>query len=334
MFHHVVRQRATMNGNPGKAISTPSPLGPLHTQIKFTPTPTMNPYSYSHSQYAGAWALPNEIVLEIAKLASAQAQSDYRKWLLVSRDWYQAVRLMCLHDVPIHLFSLRAVNSFLNLLQTYPETAPFVHHLWTASSTKAEISIARACTNLVSLACQSSLLASISSMPTFNHTSLRELTIMTIWSPWEQVMVSVHGARLCSQITHLRHFEGLPPDFPTNELTSLKHLSFASHIYRQYIEKHVARLEGMKSLESILVTTSWQRGTSTGPEQLAKGLRSIDKRLRVVHCKNGFTEQEAWCERTRLGKCLWSVARPDTIVAVGSHTPLPAPHWPCPAPHN
>lgn len=277
-------------------------------------------------QYAGPWALPNELVLEIAKLASANSQSDYRNWLLLSRGWHKAVHLVCLRYVPIHLFSSRAIDSFARLLETYPDAARYVHHLWTTSVTKAEISIARACTNLVSLACQSALLTSISSMPVFSHTSLRELTIMTIWSPWEDIMCTPHATQLCSQITHLRHFEGLPPDFPANELTSLKQLSFASHIYRDFLMKHVSRLGDMKSLESIVVTTSWQRGTAAAPEELAKGLQAIDKRLRVVHCERGFNERETWCERSRLGKCLWNVARPDTIVAVGSGEPNLAPY--------
>ncbi|KAF9447303.1 hypothetical protein P691DRAFT_802628 [Macrolepiota fuliginosa MF-IS2] len=277
-------------------------------------------------QYASAWALPNELVLEVAKLASANSQSDYRNWLLVSYDWYQAVRLVCLRHVPIHLFSGQAIDNFASLLQTYPDAAQFVQHLWTTSCTKTELSIVRACTNLISLACQSKLLVSISSMPTFSHTSLRELTIMTIWSPWEDVMCTPHAAQLCSQITHLRHFEGLPPDFPANELTSLKQLSFASHIYRDFLLRHISRLGDMKTLEDIVVTTSWQRGTGAAPQELAKGLQAIDKRLRVVHCERGFSERETWCERSRLGKCLWNVARPDTIVPIGSDEPKFTPY--------
>jgi len=278
------------------------------------------------SQYAGAWALPNELVLEVAKLASANSQSDYRNWLLVSRDWYEAVRLVCLRHVPIHLFSGYAIDSFADLLQAYPDAAQYVQHLWTTSSTKREIAIVRACTNLISLACQSKLLVSISSMHTFKHTSLRELTIMTIWSPWEDVMCTPHATQLCSQITHLRHFEGLPPDFPTNDLVSLKQLSFASHIYRDFLLRHISRLGDMKTVEDIVVTTSWQRGTGAAPQELAKGLQAIDKRLRVVHCERGFSERETWCERSRLGKCLWNVARPDTIVAIGSDEPSFAPY--------
>ncbi|KAJ3574479.1 hypothetical protein NP233_g1745 [Leucocoprinus birnbaumii] len=283
------------------------------------------------TQSSGAWALPNEIVLEIAQLASAHSQSDYRTWLLLSRDWYRAVRLVCLRNVPVHLFSTNAVETFLQLLETYPNIASFVHHLWITSSTKAELSIARACTNLITLACQSPILTSIASMPTFKHTSLRELTVMTIWSPWEHVMLAPHANQLCSQITHLRHFEGLPPDFPSNELTSLKHLSFASFIYRDFIAKHVSRLGDMKTLETIVATTSWQKGSLTSQE-LAKGLQGIDKRLRVVHCDRGFSELGAWVDRTRLGKCLWSVARPDDIVTVGP--PKDKVDLPCPAPHN
>lgn len=282
------------------------------------------------TQLAGAWALPNELVLEIAKLASANSQSEYRNWLLLSRDWYKAVRLVCLRHVPVHLFTSQAVDSFATLLQLHPDAAPYVHHLWTASSTKAEMSIARACTNLVSLACQSKLLISIASMPTFHHTSLRELTVMTVWSPWEDIMCTSHATQLCSQITHLRHFEGLPPDFPTNELTSLKHVSFSSHIYRDFITKHAGRLGDMKSLESVVVTTSWQPLTTPAPSELAKALQGIDKRLRVVHCERGFSEREAWCERSRLGKCLWSVARTDTIVSVPACLDIPT----TPAPHN
>ncbi|XP_006462370.1 hypothetical protein AGABI2DRAFT_119231 [Agaricus bisporus var. bisporus H97] len=268
-------------------------------------------------QYAGAWALPNELVLEIAKLASAHSQLDYRNWLLLSRDWYQALRLVCLRYVPVHLFSSRAIDSFADLLHRYPAAASFVYHLWTPSANKSEVTIARACTNLVSLACQSKLLMSITSMPTFNHTSLQELTMMTVWSPWEDLMSTPHATRLCSQITHIRQFEGLPPDFPTNELTSLKHLSFASHIYRDSLTKHVGRLSDLESLESVVVTTSWQRTTTAAsPEELAKGLQGIDKHLRVVHCERGFSERDVWCQRSRLGKCLWNVARPDTIVSV------------------
>lgn len=268
-------------------------------------------------QFAGAWALPNELVLEIAKLAAAQSQDDYRNWLLLSRDWYQAVRCVCLRHVPVHLFSSQAVQSFADLLARYPTIASFVHHLWTPSANKPEVSIVRACTNLVTLACQSKLLMSITTMPTFVHTSLRELTMMTVWSPWEELMITPHATHLCSQITHIRQFEALPPDFPVNELTSLKHLSFASHIYRDFLTKHAGRLCDMKSLESVVVTTSWQRATSPAtPEELAKGLQAIDKRLRVVHCEREFSERDAWCQRSRLGKCLWTVARPDTIMAV------------------
>ncbi|KXN84610.1 hypothetical protein AN958_12291 [Leucoagaricus sp. SymC.cos] len=289
----------------------------------------MNSLTYSRSPLAAACDLPNEILLEIAELASANSQSDYHSWLLLSRGWYEQVRLVCLRSVPVHLFSTRAVNSFHTLLQTYPNATSFVRHLWTASSSKAELSIARACTNLISLACQSTILTSITSMSIFHHTSLRELTIMTIWSPWEQLMFTPHATQLCSQVTHLRHFEGLPPDFPTNELTSLKHLSFASHIYRDFLAKHIARLGDMKLLESIVVTTSWQPGAASAPEELAKGLQDIDKRLRLVHCESGFSEREAWCERTRLGDCLWSVAQPDTIVTVGQHEACPTA-----VPHN
>jgi len=277
-------------------------------------------------QYAGAWALPNELVLEIAKLASANSQSDYLNWLLLSNDWYKAVRFIGLRHVPVHLFSNQAITSFAALLQRYPSAASYVQHLWTISSGKTEIAIVRACTNLISLACQSTVLTSISSMPTFNHTALRELTVMTVWSPWEDVMCAPHAEQLCSQITHLRHFEGLPPDFPTKELTALKHLSFASHIYRDFLVKHLSRLGDMKTLDSIVVTTSWPRATGTAPEDLAKALQAIDKRLRVVHCEKGFSERDAWCERIRQGNCLWSVARPDTIVAVGSDEPRLAPY--------
>jgi len=151
---------------------------------------------------------------------------------------------------------------------------------------------------------------------------------MTIWSPWEDIMCAPHAEQLCSQITHLRHFEGLPPDFPTQELIALKHLSFASHIYRDFLVKHLSRLGDMKTLDSIVVTTSWKRTTGTSPEDLAKALQVIDKRLRVVHCEKGFNERDAWCERSQLGNCLWSVARPDTIVAVGSDEPRLAPYRP------
>lgn len=265
-----------------------------------------------------AWSLPNELVLEIAKHAAASSQVEYRTWLLLSSGWHKAVRLVCLQHVPVSLFSSRAVDSFLALLEKYPSLCLSVRHLWIPSSNKADIAIAWACTRLVSLACQSRVLESISSMSTFLHTSLCELTIMTVWSPWESLLFAPHALQLCSQITHLRHFEGLPPDFPTNQLTSLKHLSFASFIYRDFIVKHVARLGHMKALESIVVTTSWQRDTNAiQPQCLAKALQSIDKRLRVVHTVRGFSELGAWLDRSRLERCLWSVARPDTIVAVG-----------------
>jgi len=262
--------------------------------------------------------LPNELVLEVAKHAAAGSQAEYRSWLLLSRGWYHAVRLVCLGHVPVSLFSSRAVDSFLALLEKYPNIASFVHHLWIPASNKADIAIARACTHLVSLACQSRILESISSMPTFLHTSLRELTIMTVWSPWERVLFAPHALQLCAQITHLRHFEGLPPDFPTNQLSSLQYLSFASFIYRDFIMKHVARLGDMTALESIVVTTSWQKDTSAmRPQTLAKALQAIDRRLKVVHTLKAFTELGAWLDRSRLERCLWSVARPDTIVAVG-----------------
>jgi hypothetical protein len=91
----------------------------------------------------------------------------------------------------------------------------------------------------------------------------------------------------------------------------------------------------MKTLESVVVTTSWQRGTAAPPEELAKGLQGIDKRLRVVHCERGFSERGAWVDRSRLGRCLWTVARPDTIVAVGPHDGNDCDHLlSCPAPHN
>lgn len=279
-----------------------------------------------NSRYAGAWALPNELVLEVAKLASANSQSDYRNWLLLSNGWYEAVRFVGLSHVPVHLFSNKALVSFANLLQKYPGAASYVHHLWTISSGKMEIAIVRACTNLISLACQSKILTSISSMPIFKHTALHELTVMTVWSPWEDVMCAPHAEQLCSQITHLRHFEGLPADFPAKGLTALEHLSFASHIYRDSLMKHLSRLGDMKTLESIVVTTSWPRATGTTPQDLARALQGIDKRLRAVHCEKGFSERDAWCERIRLGNCLWSVARPDTIIAVGSDEPRLTPY--------
>lgn len=74
----------------------------------------------------------------------------------------------------------------------------------------------------------------------------------------------------------------------------------------------------METLQTIVATTSWQRtSAAVGPQELAKGLQGIDKRLRVVHCDRGFSELGAWVDRSRLGKCLWTVARPDDIVAVG-----------------
>lgn len=255
--------------------------------------------------------IPLELVLEILFLASAVSQSNYRSLLLVSRHFRRIVQTNCLRVVPITLDGYGQLQSFEKLIRTIPETQECVRFLWIMGHGLTcwglIRSILKLSTSIVSLSCTSRSLVSICDSLTFQHTQCTDVTLVETWHAWNDVLETPHGARLCSQITHLRMHEGLSPEFPKQHFTALTHIAFSSRPIQGYVERHLAVLRPLRNLRLVVITTFWWRDEAPGGE--VSKLLDLDGRLSILHCRKNWTELLAWQAGVRGGFSLWEQAR-------------------------
>ncbi|KAF8158551.1 hypothetical protein B0H34DRAFT_464126 [Crassisporium funariophilum] len=253
-------------------------------------------------------SLPSELILEIL-FHTCQSQEVYRLLLLINWRFHGLVKFATLLHVPIRI-GARNVRSFSEQLTESPELAKHVNYLWINGISADYIRIARACINLISLACSKPVLYSLCSPPPqvcFLHRRLTELTLFDSWECWKGLseLPGAHGRDLCRQMKRLRVHESLSSDFNAELFPSLSHFSISTGSSYIQLRRDLMALAPLPKLEHIVITTfHWIQGQG---HETTKKVIAWDKRLRILYFGSGEQgEFELWCGRARKGDCIWS----------------------------
>ncbi|KAF8992168.1 hypothetical protein BDQ17DRAFT_1369890 [Cyathus striatus] len=250
-------------------------------------------------------SLPLELALEIFTLVSSSSQECYRTLLFLSRTIHSMVKYECLSHVPIRIGS-KGLHSFADLVESCPGISLFVVHLWINGSTQHGERIIQRCANIVTLACMSRTLRSILTGSELKHCHLTEVTLFdSTYSPWSELLKLPSGPRLAGQLTHYRVHEAVSREFPAFAFLSLTHFSSSSKLDKNQMESILTTLAPIAGLQKIVVTTfHWKDEI---PDVATMEVLTMDERLTIVYLgKDHISEFQAWSERSRGGKCIWT----------------------------
>ncbi|KAH0586618.1 hypothetical protein H2248_007838 [Termitomyces sp. 'cryptogamus'] len=254
--------------------------------------------------------LPVELLQEVLSFTTSSA-GVYRSLLLVSKSLNSIVKLHCLQVVPVVLQGIEKLRSFDRLLASSPKSPSYVRYLWIYGQGLKEWelidSIVARCSNVVALSCNSRTLASLCSSPSFLHTRCTELTLIESWHDWKPIVAARHGSQYCAQITHLRLYQGLDPEFPKRYFTNLTHLAFSCSPIGDYLKRYSGYLSGLRSL-LLIVATNAEWHYNSFPDASVSELLENDRRFAILQCREDWTEFGAWRDRIRGGRSLWEQA--------------------------